>query len=151
MNLNLLKNGLWKFPVCILIIAAIAFFIADKAFFYSTNNFRYFKNTFWAIAFGWSTFLALYAFQLHNKQYADNPEDIKEGYGKLRWSQRIHQFILHFLSGMIGWIFFYLFIYTNNLSFFTGWENLILFIIAFLAIMGYLPYTLIVKNWLPGK
>ena len=35
--------------------------------------------------------------------------------------------------------------------FFEGWEKIILLFIAFLAIMGYLPYTLIIKSWLPNK
>lgn len=146
-----MKNRLWTFPLCILVIALIALFFAEKFFSYISYNFLQFKNIFWAIAFGWSTFLALYAFQLHNRLHADNPDDVTKGYGKLRWSQRIHQFVLNFSGGIVGFVIIYLFLYTNHFYSFEGWEKIILLFIAFLAIMGYLPYTLIIKSWLPSR
>ena len=151
MNSNFLKEKLWIFPLIILIVALIAWLFAGKFFSHVLVNFQQLKNIFWAVAFGWSTFLALYAFQLHNRQYADNPKDVQDGYGKLRWSQRIHQFILNFLGGLIGWVIIYLFLYSAYFTSFEGWEKIILLFVSFLAIMGYLPYTLIIKSWLPSK
>lgn len=110
-----------------------------------------FGNFFWAAAFGCSAFLATYAFQLHTKMYADDPKDVPIGYGKLRWSQTIHQFILHFTGAFLGWIILYLFIETRVLNSLDGWEKIVLGIIVFISITGYLPHTLINKNWLPGK
>ena len=151
MNSIFFKEKLWIFPLYILIVALLAWLFADNIFSYILFNFHQLENIFWAVAFGWSTFLALYAFQLHNRQYADNPKDVQEGYGKLRWSQRIHQFVLNFSGGLIGWVIIYLFLYTDHLASFEGWEKIILLFVAFLAIMGYLPYTLIIKSWLPSK
>lgn len=151
MNSNFFKEKLWVFPLYIIIVTLITFFAIDEIYSYAISNFHLWKNIFWAIAFGWSTFLALYAFQLHNRQYADNPKDIQEGYGKLRWSQCIHQFVLNFFGGLIGWVIIYLFLYTDHLVSFDGWEKIILLFFAFLAIMGYLPYTLIIKSWLPTR
>lgn len=151
MNLNFFKEKLWIFPLCILVVALMAWLFANRLLFHVLDNFYQLENIFWAISFGWSTFLALYAFQLHTRQYADDPKNVQEGYGKLRWSQRIHQFVLNFLGGLIGWIIIYLFLYTNHLALFEGWEKIILLFVAFLAVMGYLPYTLIIKSWLPSK
>lgn len=146
-----MEKRLWTFPLNILAIAILAELFADKVFYHISANFSQLKNIFWAIAFGWSAFLALYAFQLHNRLHTYNPDDILKGYGKLRWSQRIHQFVLNFLGGIIGFVIIYLFLYTNHLASFEGWEKIILLFVAFLAIMGYLPYTLIIKSWLPSK
>lgn len=151
MNSNFFKEKLWVFPLYILATALMAWLFAHRILSYVLDNFHQLENIFWAMAFGWSTFLALYAFQLHTRQYADDPKDIQEGYGKLRWSQCIHQFTLNFLGGLTGWAIIYLFLYTDRLTFFDGWERIILLFVAFLAVMGYLPYTLIIKSWLPSK
>ena len=98
-----MQKQLWQFPLIILTVAIVAGIFADNIFSYISANFLQLKNLFWALAFGWSTFLAFYAFQLHNRLHADSPDDVSKGYGKLR------------------------------------------------AIMGYLPYTLIIKSWLPSK
>lgn len=145
------KQKLWSFPLVILVVMLVAYFCASKFYSIILNNYLHWHNAFWTIAFGWSTFLALYAFQLHTSQYADDPKDVRVGYGGLRWSQRIHQFALNFGGGMVGWTMLYLFIYTDYFSTFAGWEKLVLLLISFLAVMGYLPYTLIIKSWLPGR
>jgi len=150
-TLEPMQKRLWIFPLCILVVAIFAGLFADQVFSYISATFMKLKNFFWAIAFGWSTFLALYVFQLHNRFHAENPDDVPKGYRGLRRSQGIHQFVFHFLGGMVGWVIIYLFIYTNYFTSFSGWEKIILIFIAFLATMGYLPYTLIIKSWLPGK
>ena len=118
-----MKKQLWIFPIIILITAVVAGIFADDIFSYVSNSFLRYKSIFWATAFGWSTFLALYAFQLHNRFHADNPDDVSKGYGKLRWSQRIHQFVLNFSGGIIGFAIMYLFLYTNIFSSFEGWKR----------------------------
>lgn len=146
-----LNKKLRPFPVIIIVITLIAGSTSKGIQTFVINNYTYWENMFWALAFGWSTFLALYAFQLHNRLHADNPDDVAKGYGKLRWSQRIQQFTLNFIGGMIGFVIIYLFVYTDYLNSFAGWEKIILLLIAFLAVMGYLPYTLIIKSWLPSR
>lgn len=146
-----MKNRLWIYPVCILGVALVAWLFAGKVFFYISANFLQFKNLFWAIAFAWSTFLALYAFQIDNKFFAEDSEKVERGYGKIRWSRRIHQFIFHFSASFVGWLMLYTFLYTSHLSDFAGWEKLLFLIVAFMAITGYMPYTLIIKSWLPSK
>lgn len=140
---------LWIFPLLILLLAISAWLFADGFFAFVSASLLQFKNLFWAIAFGWSAFLALYAFQLHTRFHADNPDDVLKGYGKLRGSQIIHQLALNFLGGMVGWAIIYVFLYTDHLASFEGWEKIVLLFIAFMGITGYLPYTLIIKSWLP--
>ena len=101
-------------------------------------------NTFyWSLAFGWSAFLAAYAFQLHGGESW-------EGYSRMGLARSIQQFTLNFFGGMTGWVMLILFLVPSALDSFSGSEKLILFLFVFLGITGYVPYTLVVKNWFPG-
>ncbi|MBI3420590.1 MAG: hypothetical protein HY006_00855 [Candidatus Sungbacteria bacterium] len=107
----------------------------------------YFNLVFWSLAIGWSAFLATYAFQLHTRYYAEDPGQVDKGYGTLRWSQGFHQFILNFLGGITGWTILYLFVARSNvLNGLDGWEKIILMVVAFIGINGYLPYILLIKG-----
>jgi hypothetical protein len=150
MNYKIHPRNLWIFPLVIVSVAVTAALIRVEGIHsYALSHFYPWEKFFWAAAFGWSTFLALYAFQLHNRFFADNPDEVLKGWGKLRGAQRIHQLTLHFSAGMVGWVIVYLFLYTNILAPFERWEKLALILIAYLAIMGYLPYILIIRSWFP--
>ena len=143
----------------------------------STNQFFFWYSVF---AFGWSGFLASYAFQLVGigevkkiKTYHPPDQDgirseqewqipNPNGY-RVIYEERtgfagvLHQFILHFSSGIIGFVIFYLFIIHSPIVWSSGqdqsfgWEKIILLIIGFMGVTGYLPNVLLIKNWLPGK
>lgn len=87
----------------------------------------------------WSLFLAAHAFQIHFTG---------KTYGEVVWPIKIHQFVLNFLGAEVGFIILYLLIETRYFVRFDDWEKIILLVIAFLSVTGYLPYILI-KRGLP--
>lgn len=112
----------------------------------------WFDFFYWTLASGWSAFLAAYAFIIHGPwSNIGSPEKNLVGYGRIRWAQRIHQFFLNFLGGIVGWIIIYLLVRTNFLHSLSGLEKLLLFAVTFLSITGYLPYILVIKGRLPGS
>lgn len=95
-----------------------------------------------------SIFCATYSYELHDsKEEADKK---KQADSKIR---RVHQFVLHLLGALVGWLLLYylLFIKINFLDIDIGWEDLLIFLISLIGITGYLPYNLIIKNWIPGR
>ena len=102
------------------------------------------NSLYWCAAFGWSAFLAAFAFRLHGGE-----DWIK--YSEIGIPRGIQQFALHFLGGIIGCAILFLFLRPEAISSFTGWEKLLLLVFAFLGVTGYIPFTLVIKNWFPGK
>lgn len=154
-----LKRIKYEKQILIAIIALGAFLISCFVFISgNTSSFdwvkeEYFKIIYWTLASLWSGFLATYALIIHGPwSNIQKPEENIIGYKNLRWSIRIHQHTLNLAGALVGWFIFYLFIQESwLLRDLEGWEKIILLVLGFISVTGYLPYTLIVKNWLPGK
>ncbi len=143
---NFFRGNVWNLPSIIITTALIISALLNAIL---TNSWQGFF--FQTVAIGWSLFLASYAFIIHGAYgSAENPEMNLTGYGKIRWARRIHQFILNFLGAGVGWIIIYAFT-QGLLSSASMTEKIILSVIAFISLTGYLPYTMIIKNWIPGK
>lgn len=107
------------------------------------------KVIFIIIALFFSFFCALFCYELHdNKSEAE-----KKRLNDLR-VRKIHQFMLHLLGALVGWILLYYLLFIRldfSSEILLNWEDLLILLIALIGITGYLPYNLIVKNWIPGK
>ena len=133
----------------------------------NTITLYWFNIFFWILAFGWSAFLAAYAFQLHgiertkviikknkpkiNEEVIEHREVHIEGYGKIGLPKSLQQFLLNFIGSITGFIILHFLIQSNAFDL-IGWlGKLILITTALLGITGYLPYMLIIKDWLRIK
>ena len=122
-----------------------------------------FNAIYWAIAFGWSAFLAAYAFQLHggsktvitikekDKMTKREESVYYEGYGKIGLPKSIQQFVFNFLGSMFGWLIISIIIFNFSRLNLSSLEIALISAIAFVSVSGYLPYLLVTKNWFPTK
>ena len=93
---------------------------------------------YWILAIFSSLFVTYFAPQIHGlKPWKDHS-----------WPQRISQWILNFLGSVVGWIALAYFIFSRVQSG-TAIEltDLIILLVAFYGITGYLPYILIQKGF----
>lgn len=94
-------------------------------------------TSFWIIAFIWSGFLGVYAFQLHTST----------DYEKINsWPIRTHQFIFNFGLAILGWIILYNLLPLNNIFIEMKSEKLALLGIAIISLSGYLPKLVSLNN-----
>ncbi len=104
---------------------------------------------FWLIAIVMSFIYGIKAFEIHG-----DTKGLKESKSN-KWF-RWHQFWLNFLGAFVGWsLLYYILAYRldifRNLLVLEDYRitsiDLIVLLFAFLGITGYLPYTVLIKDW----
>ena len=135
LNKNLEYKNYKFYYLCLFALFGVLF-----SFIFKSNPCGY-ETLFWLLAFTWSGFLGLYAFEIHTNEY----------YEDKKIPVIIHQFIFNFGLALLGWIIiWFLFIKESDRSLETlGLNHLILLGVALVSLSGYLP--LLVSRGNPFK
>lgn len=96
--------------------------------------------TYWGLAVLSSFFMTYFAPQIHGLE----PKE----WGDFPWPLRISQWILNFLGSFVGWLgLAYLIFWRLQTGTVVEFTDLVVLLVAFYGITGYLPYILIQKGF----
>ncbi len=98
-----------------------------------------FCNPFWILAFAWSGFLGVFAFDIH--WMAPNLD-----YENISNAKKVHQFIFNFGLALLGWIIIFNLPPLDYIIAYTDTGDLILLGVAIVSLSGYLPKLVATGN-----
>jgi hypothetical protein len=113
-----------------------------------------FVVAYWLVALVGSTLNTIFAPTIHNlhitiRKWPYGPDENKAvRWNDMPWASRISQWVLNFFGSMVGWSALAYILYLRlSPPVSLGFADLIVLIVAFYGVTGYLPYILIQKGF----